>query len=453
MAAPILCLFIGAARIQAMLVPAVGDAVLLLDEAFAGMQLDGSLNEVGHDGIGLAAALGRLEDSSARGARIRAVLSDRWLSSACVPWDASQYQARTARAGAQAYVQAAGHDCSAGDTLRFDDAPWHAARLAIGYPASLLGALHAWAQRTGGSLESVLSLAAAVSMARRQSAPGSGAPVSAVIEPITGGPDTESVFHAVLIKWAAAGMRLEEVCARPLVGVLSDPAEAVVPVVRRLSWSSAPEVPQAQPAIEVIDFSRPVQAGHLSGLLSWWAVDLAARRRLRVHPLDAVARYPAWTGVQAFAVAALASACLVAGLRLASDHAALRTAREAALPVAGRTFAPAQSREELRKVTAINTAISELNVPLPSLMRALQPPKDIRIALLGLELGSAGADTSRPALKIGAEAPTSQDMTRYVAYLGERKPFTKAYLTRHEVTDAGSGPSSFRFVVEVEWKE
>ena len=110
------------------------------------------------------------------------------------------------------------------------------------------------------------------------------------------------------------------------------------------------------------------------------------------------------------------------------------------------------TREQERRTAAINAAVAELNVPLPQLMRALQAPKDIRVALLGLELGTA-AEGGRHVLKVGAEAPTSTDMTQYVAYLDERKPFSRAYLTRHEVPDAASGPASFRFVVEVEWKE
>jgi hypothetical protein len=48
-------------------------------------------------------------------------------------------------------------------------------------------------------------------------------------------------------------------------------------------------------------------------------------------------------------------------------------------------------------------------------------------------------------------------MTRYVAFLSDRKPLNHAYLVRHEVPDnaaqAGNAQATFRFTVEVAWKD
>jgi hypothetical protein len=68
------------------------------------------------------------------------------------------------------------------------------------------------------------------------------------------------------------------------------------------------------------------------------------------------------------------------------------------------------------------------------------------------------ARVSRPTLKVHAEAPASTDMTRYVAFLSDRKPLNHAYLVRHEVPDsaaaqAGSPRAAYRFTVEVAWKD
>jgi len=113
--------------------------------------------------------------------------------------------------------------------------------------------------------------------------------------------------------------------------------------------------------------------------------------------------------------------------------------------------------------------VSELNIPVPRVLRALQPPRDIRVGLLGLELvagrergaepaGAVDVRISRPTLKVHAEALTSTDMTRYVAFLSDRKLLNHAYLVRHEVPESAAGQSgspraTYRFTVEVVWKD
>jgi hypothetical protein len=63
--------------------------------------------------------------------------------------------------------------------------------------------------------------------------------------------------------------------------------------------------------------------------------------------------------------------------------------------------------------------------------------------------GSPGRASS---VKIVAEARTGSEMARYVAFVGQRKPFARAYLTRHEIVEAVA-ERTYRFTVEALWNE
>ena len=126
----------------------------------------------------------------------------------------------------------------------------------------------------------------------------------------------------------------------------------------------------------------------------------------------------------------------------------LNVATSAALPPPSPT---AWSRDEIAQVQAVNIAVRELNMPIAPLLRALEPPQDISVAVLNVEMGGA-ALAQASSVKIVAEAKSSADMPRYVAFVAERKPFTGAYLTRHEI-DENNPESRYRFTVEALWSE
>lgn len=128
-------------------------------------------------------------------------------------------------------------------------------------------------------------------------------------------------------------------------------------------------------------------------------------------------------------------------------------------PRAPRSIALAgpQLLAQQQQLKAIGAAVRELNLPVTRLVKTVQAPPDIRVALLGLDLGGpAPADTpasgAAGALKIGAEAETAQDMINYVAYLNEQPLFTSVYLVKHEMRDAAPG-RPYRFQLEARWQE
>ncbi|MGK5033620.1 hypothetical protein, partial [Janthinobacterium sp. MDT1-19] len=132
------------------------------------------------------------------------------------------------------------------------------------------------------------------------------------------------------------------------------------------------------------------------------------------------------------------------------------SARAAAVARADTAPAPARppgwSGEEATRVRAVNAAIAALNVPLAAILRALAPPRDLRIALLSVQTGAGAAQAGAGSVNIVAEAPSSAEMARYVAFVAESRPFVTAYLVRHEV-DETTAERPFRFMVEARWSE
>ncbi|NHZ79020.1 hypothetical protein F2P44_06980 [Massilia sp. CCM 8695] len=117
----------------------------------------------------------------------------------------------------------------------------------------------------------------------------------------------------------------------------------------------------------------------------------------------------------------------------------------------------ADQRAQDRQLAIIGDAVRQLNLPVTRLVKTVQAPADIHVALLGMDLNSkpeAGAQGSNAAggLKIAAEAETAGDMMNYVAYLNEQALFTSVYLVKHELN--GAAPNRpYRFQLEAQWQD
>jgi hypothetical protein len=94
-----------------------------------------------------------------------------------------------------------------------------------------------------------------------------------------------------------------------------------------------------------------------------------------------------------------------------------------------------------QQVKIIGDAVRQLNIPVSRLIKMVQAPSDIHVALLALDL-------SPGSLKISGEAEAAQDMMNYVAFLSEQALFSSVYLVKHE--QAGS---AYRFQLEAQWLE
>lgn len=142
---------------------------------------------------------------------------------------------------------------------------------------------------------------------------------------------------------------------------------------------------------------------------------------------------------------------------------------------------PNQQREQDQQAKVVAEAVRQLNLPVARLLKTLQAPGDLHVALLGLDLngqpaqeadagqpsaaahaattaaaatasvpGSAGAPSG--SLKIAAEAETAQDMLSYLAFLNQQQMFRSVYLVKHEMAGGAAG-QSYRFQLEAQWRQ
>lgn len=134
-------------------------------------------------------------------------------------------------------------------------------------------------------------------------------------------------------------------------------------------------------------------------------------------------------------------------------------------PVVRAALDPARQRELDLQLKAIAEAVRQLNLPVARLIKTLRAPRDVRVALLSLDLngqpeleqGEAGAakgmaDSPAGALKIGAEAETAQDMINYLAFLNQQPLFKSVYLVKHEMS-ATAAEHAYRFQLEAQWRQ
>lgn len=101
----------------------------------------------------------------------------------------------------------------------------------------------------------------------------------------------------------------------------------------------------------------------------------------------------------------------------------------------------AARQQQDQQVKIVGDAVRQLNVPVNRLVKMVQAPGDIHVALLALDLNPG-------TIKISAEAEAAQDMMNYVAFLSEQPLFASVYLVKHEQSG-----SAYRFQVEAQWLE
>ena len=394
-----------------------------------------------------------------RGRPLRVVVSARWLSAAMLPWS----EALTRPAPAQVYacdqLRASGFDITPGDRVHIEDAPYRSVRLAVAYPARLLIGLQEAARRTGLVLQAVTGLPL-VAAAYAQS----------VSRATTG-------FLALVDGAGVSFMRWDRGSYAPVGNEVALPpgAElaAELPKIWRRQVLRGALQGQDKAEVGVLDLADGRSGSDLSKLDGFRPLDLPVvgagpmRSRLlrlaatSVSPsssLTAVIRSgPTDRRLVLLAVAAglLAAAAVFQATRVMLEVRTERAALANLSPSPPQIRRAPSSREGLARVASINTAIASLNMPISELLHALQPPPDIRVALLSLEAvpptvvaDAAGGDAL---LKLNAEAASESEMARYVMFVGSRRPFVEAYLTNHE-THESDRTRPYRFTVEALWR-
>lgn len=394
-----------------------------------------------------------------RGRALRVVVSDAWLCTAMLPWSTALTSKATASAYAMDQMRAAGFEVSADDRVMIEDAPFRAMRLAVAYPAALMSAVQDAARQMDMVLEIVVALSM-VATALAQRAAGRAAGVLALIDGravrfyqwgkasfVPLGQDTN------LPDGTDLGAELQRLWRRHQLRSFSSTMTASIVTVVDLDAGS-PGVTQALAA----GFQFLALPADELRLAESPLMRLARSSDVLVPTLGAAMGKGA---VSRLGVGALLAAALLASVvvYMASRDAAEVRRQEAALaalsPPVAEPKRAAPSKDAMARIVSINTAITALNTPIGPLLKALQPPPDIRVGLLALEIlppKVAGEAVSADAMvKLSAEAASESEMARYVTFVGSRPPFTAAYLTHHESHE--SDPSRpYRFSVEAQWQ-
>ena len=146
-------------------------------------------------------------------------------------------------------------------------------------------------------------------------------------------------------------------------------------------------------------------------------------------------------------------ACLFFGfdsVRLMQQHTDDRAALQRAiaqqqLRLAQIVVAPKKS-VPAAEINAVNTAISQLNLPWRDLLDAVERATPADIALLSLE-----PDAAKHSLKGSAEARDSAGMIAYIESLQQQNFFGEVVLTRHETNETDTR-KPLRFQFEAYWQ-
>lgn len=390
-----------------------------------------------------------------QGRSIQVRLSGAWLASATLPWSAELAHATTAERYVRAELASAGFEIGATDVVRIQHARYQEPVLATVYPIALMARLSDIARRIGSRLGSVGPLAPSLWSLVRRSAPD-GAEVMAVFE-----------AGAVDVVLASRGRRPSRLASLPVAE--ADHGEVLGEYWARLCLRES-AVSDAQP-LHVLDGTGRANPTTLP--MNAVAVELAAAPNggpdplmlcfaasgeKRLHELDAI-QPPKRSGLHVGLIAMAAVAVIAAMFAFIEKGQVQINRQKAAIlsPLTDTRGTKPQTltREELARVKAVNSAITELNLPIPALLRAAQPGPDLAVALLSIEVANtngAGDSARDPVVKISADASNTRDMTGYVARLSGKASFATAYLRRHETADTALA-LPYRFTVEGTWRE
>ena len=133
--------------------------------------------------------------------------------------------------------------------------------------------------------------------------------------------------------------------------------------------------------------------------------------------------------------------------RLETLLAQLQPARPVRAPLSAN-----QQRERDLELKQVAIAVRQLNLPVTRLIKTVQAPRDVRVALLGLDLNAQQGQDGASALKIAAEAETPQDMLNYLAFLNQQPMFSSVYLLKHEM-NMNTPEHPYRFQLEAQWRQ
>lgn len=174
------------------------------------------------------------------------------------------------------------------------------------------------------------------------------------------------------------------------------------------------------------------------------------RRRLKTRVNFADSRVDRWQLIWLGAALVVLLGC--AAFACLEHYNATKRRLQAAQPIA-RTIQSTAARtvvartDEKARTEAVVSA--QLNLPFFEMMKSLEPPRDIQVALLALDLRArTGQARGGTLIRLTSQAQALRDMTNYLEWLDTRKNLLSATLLKHQVQTQQPG-QPVRFEVEV----
>ena len=401
------------------------------------------------------------------GLRMVVLAAPPWLNEVVMPWTDSLLHDGPAQDQARAELLAHGWTPGVDDELRIDPRPGLGqARAVLQVPAWLTQELQGLAQTLGLRWHGVQSLVAvAARWAARQ--PGlAGQAASPWLGLWSGG-----LLRLVSRDGTPALVGAEWVDDALPAGPAPDaPALRVARLWQRACLRYPALKAGALPPLLSLDAAPPSTAAGTGPSVHWvrWpgsgqdrtALDRALlQEALRASAAALAPAAPAVVLARRLVVAGSLMGVIVLGWQAVQYRQAVQQLRRPAPPVSAIAVEP-PGKAELAELRMVNAAVGRINLALLPLLRALQPPPDIHVTLLGLDLASATALISETdplaglaaaPVKLDVEARAALDMTRYLAYLGSRPGMGGVQLMRHEL-DTAAPATGYRFHVEMTWQ-
>lgn len=398
---------------------------------------------------------------------IHVIASERWIQSLSVPWSHALLRAETEQLFLRDQFLASGVTLAPTDLLRVGDGPEGQPRLATLYSDQLIQALSAWSLRLGGHLISVQPLYLAgwacltqskiTTVSREKSSPHSWR-VLAI-----------SDVDSVTLVYGASGTSAEKGIIEGISHRFADLAKDEIGGVQMAWRRFVLRNPQFNVLEEFPVFNvssgrflyvgrdgshRPVSALTSKGIGDF----IQAAHLMTGHPLrleNGAQRWKPWHWLTSFI---LLLTVLFFAIRIgftASEHRKIsEKISEIHRSATNSQAVKSLSKEEKSRIQSINRAVRDLNVPVDALLEALIPPKDIKVAVLGMETvgKTLSASSKTSSIKLTGQACSTADMARYVAFVSDRKPFSGASLLRHELSEK-LGRCPYKFTVEAKWSD
>lgn len=398
---------------------------------------------------------------------VHVLATEQWVYSISIPWSEAFFRHDTKHRYLQGHILSSGIEIMPGDVLRVDEGSVEQPCIAALYVEQLVEMFQAWSSRIGGVLASIQPYYLAgwlLSQRLRKDKPRASDKIQSKWNSLAI-VDGNSV---ILIIAQADRSAIDTVfigASNLQIDAAADPISNSLMGWRRFLLRN----PQFEYIKDLAIFDVSNRSMELIELASGNYYEAAsskiehadfinASRTMQAHPLANSLESKRFKSTQLVVLFTLFLTLFVLaiqiGLNASKYYKFIAMLAETQQSMSAANENKVWSKQELNRIQAINKAISDLNVPVDALLESLIPPKDIRVAILGMETGTKVGigSSSAPSIKLQGQACSSADMAQYVAFVSDKKPFIGASLMHHEYSEK-LGKCPYKFSVEAKWSE